>query len=66
MATDPRVESRASQPLPEESAAGATDDATAMAEAILEESDERQADRDDDPGADIEHRTSEEATPPSD
>jgi hypothetical protein len=45
--------------LPEEVEAG-TDDATAQAEAILEESDEREADRVDPPGQPVEHRRSED------
>ena len=61
---DPRVRSRAASPLPEEMAAG-TDEAEAQAEAIIEESDERQNERDAAPEAPIERRTSDEATPPS-
>jgi hypothetical protein len=53
--------------LPEEQAAG-SDDAHAQAEAILQESsersDERDRDRDAPAGSDVEHRTSDEATPP--
>ena len=47
--------------LPEEKAAGSADP-EAQADAILAESEERSAERDDDPDADVEHRTSEEAT----
>jgi hypothetical protein len=46
---DRRVEERAAELLPEETAAG-SDDPEAQAEAILAESDERQADRDAAPG----------------
>ena len=57
---DPRVKARAEALLPEEIAAG-TDDATAQAAAILEESDEREADRVDPPGGPgVEHRRSED------
>jgi hypothetical protein len=54
-----RVKARAEALLPEEVEAG-TDDATAQAEAILEESDEREADRVDPPGQGVEHRRSED------
>lgn len=46
-------------PLPEERAAG-TDDPAAQAEAILEESEERVADRDAAPDSRVEHRASED------
>jgi hypothetical protein len=59
------VKARASDQLPEETAAGAGDPAV-QAKAILEESDERQDSRDDKPDAVVDRRTSEEATPPSD
>ncbi len=59
---DTRVEGRA-ELLPEELAAG-SDDPEAQAEAILEESDERTLDRDAAPSSYVEHRTSDEATPP--
>lgn len=61
---DRREQSRATSPLPEEEAAG-IDDPDAQAAAIIEESDERQADREAAPGSVIEHRTSSEATPPT-
>jgi hypothetical protein len=51
--------------LPEEEAVG-SDDPEAQARAILAESDERQADRDAAPSTHLEHRSSEEATPPVD
>ncbi|HZQ59142.1 MAG TPA: hypothetical protein VFA84_13965 [Acidimicrobiales bacterium] len=54
-----RARSRAAERLPEE-AVGDADVATAMAEAVLEESDERQDGR----GGRVEHRTSRDATPP--
>ena len=60
---DDRVERRAAALLPEEQAAG-SDNARAQAEVILEESDERQADREAAPDSFVEHRTSDEATPP--
>jgi hypothetical protein len=63
MADDDRVAERAAELLPEEAAAG-SDDPEAQAEAILAESDERQADRDAAPGTHIEQRTSEEVTDP--
>ena len=61
---DDRETTRANQLLPEEDAAG-SDDPAAQAEVILEESDLRQADRDAAPDSYVEHRTSDEATPPT-
>jgi hypothetical protein len=61
---DEQVSSR-SELLPEEQAAG-SDDPAAQAEAILEESDERVMGRDAVPDAELEQRTSEDATPPPD
>lgn len=58
------MEGRADELLPEEMAAG-SDNPEAQAEAILEESDERQEDRSAAPGSVVEHRTSDEATPPA-
>lgn len=55
-----RARARAAERLPEE-AVGDADVATAMAEAVLEESDERQERR----GGGVEHRTSRDATPPA-
>ena len=52
------------EPLPEEKAAG-TDDPEAQAEAILEESEQRIAGRESAPSSHVEHRTSDEATPPA-
>lgn len=60
-----RVRARAASPTAEERAAG-IDDPVAQAEVILEESDERQEDRDAAPSSFVEHRTSDEATPPTD
>lgn len=60
-----REQSRAASPLPEEETAG-IDDPNAQAAAIIEDSDERQDDRDASPGSIVEHRTSSEATPPPD
>ncbi|MCD9622864.1 hypothetical protein [Rhabdothermincola salaria] len=51
--------------LPEEERAG-SDDPEAQAAAILAEGDERTEDRDAAPGTRVEHRTSEETTPPPD
>jgi hypothetical protein len=59
---DERVSTR-SELLPEEKAVG-SDDAEAQAEAILADSDERTASRDASPGTHLEHRTSEDTTPP--
>ncbi len=65
-APDPkRVQDRADELLPEEQAAG-VDDPEAMAEAILEESDERTVDRIAPGGEPIERRTSEETVDPVD
>lgn len=61
---DDRVTTRADELLPEEQAAG-SDDAEEQAETILEDSDRREADRDAAPGTHLEHRTSDEATPPA-
>ena len=61
---DPRVDRRAAELLPEEDAVG-SDDPRRQAEVILEESDARSADRDAAPASFVEHRTSDEATPPA-
>jgi hypothetical protein len=58
--SDDRVESRAEHLLPEEEAAG-SDDPTAQAEVILEESDEREAEPEAAPDTILERRTSQEA-----
>ena len=50
--------------LPEEAAVG-SDDPEAQTEAILEESDVRTVARDAAVGDQVEHRTSDEATPPA-
>ena len=55
---DDRVARRAAELLPEERLE--TEDPDAQAEAILAESDERQADRDAAPSTHLEHRRSEE------
>jgi hypothetical protein len=60
-----RVVARADDPTAEEAAVG-SDDPEAQAEAILEESDERTLGRDGSPDADVEHRTSDQATLPPD
>ena len=61
--SDDRIDRRAAHLLPEEDEVG-SDAPRAQAEAILEESDERSADREAAPGSVVEHRTSDEATPP--
>jgi len=58
--SDDRVESRAEHLLPEEVTVG-SDDPEAQAEAILEESDEREYDPNAAPDTVLERRTSEEA-----
>ena len=58
-----RVDRRAADLLPEEQAAG-SDDPQAQAEAILIDSDLREADLDAAPDSFVEHRTSAEATTP--
>jgi deazaflavin-dependent oxidoreductase (nitroreductase family) len=62
MPDDEHVAKRA-ELLPEEKVVG-SDDPEAQAEAILEESEERTASRDASPGTHLEHRTSDEVTPP--
>jgi hypothetical protein len=61
---DERVAERA-ELLEAERAAG-SDDPERQARIILEEGDERTFDRDAAPGSFVEHRTSDEATPPPD
>ena len=63
-AQDRRVAKRANALLPEEDAVG-SDDPTQQAEVILEESDARSEDRNAAPDSFVEHRTSDEATPPT-
>ncbi len=58
-----RVQARAEQLLSEEIEVG-SDDPEAQAEAILEESDERTADRVSPPGKPVEHRRSEDTVEP--
>jgi hypothetical protein len=60
-----RIEQRAAELLPEERSAGSADP-QAQAEAVLAESDEREADVDAAPDSFLEHRTSEQAAPPAD
>ena len=60
---DDRVTARAKHLLPEEKVVGSADPER-QAEAILEESDRRQEDRETAPDAELEQRTSDEATPP--
>ena len=54
-----RIKARAEALSPEEEDAG-SDDPMAQAAAILEESDERESDREDPPGQGVEHRRSED------
>jgi hypothetical protein len=56
---DDRTEQRAAELLPEETVAGSADP-KAQAAAILEESDEREADLEAAPSSFLEHRTSEQ------
>ena len=63
-AQDRRIDRRAAALLPEEDVVGSADP-RAQAEAILEESDARSEDRDAAPTSFVEHRTSDEATPPT-
>ena len=60
---DDRVAGRA-ELLPEEEAVG-SDDPEGQAREILADSDERTADRDAAPSTHLEHRTSEDVTPPT-
>lgn len=60
---DERVQQRA-ELLPEEEAVG-SEDPQAQAEAILEDSEARTVSRDASPGTHLEHRTSDDATPPA-
>jgi hypothetical protein len=60
---DSRVARRAASLLPEEDVAG-SDDPHAQAAEILADSDARSLDREAAPGSFVEHRTSDEATPP--
>lgn len=61
---DRRVARRAAELLPEEDVVGSADPMR-QAEVILEESDARSEDRDAAPDSFVEHRTSDEATPPT-
>lgn len=60
-----RVGTRAANLLPEEEQAG-SDDPQAQAQALLEDSEARQSDRDAAPHAVVEHRSSDGTTPPLD
>jgi hypothetical protein len=64
--TDDRAEQRAADLLPEEIAAGGSADPDAQAEAILAESDEREADLEAAPDSFLEHRTSAQTMTPGD
>jgi hypothetical protein len=63
---DDRTDQRAADLLPEERSAGGSDDPGAQAEAILAESDEREADLAAAPSTVLEHRTSEQTVTPGD
>ena len=63
-ATDPRVARRAAELLPEEDAVGSANPVK-QAEVILDDSDARSEDRNAAPDSFVEHRTSDEATPPA-
>ena len=52
------------RPLTAEEKDAGSDDPAAQSAAILEDSEQRTADRDDAPDTHLEHRTSDEATPP--
>ncbi|MBL7260401.1 hypothetical protein [Paractinoplanes lichenicola] len=58
--TDDRIEQRAAELLPEEQAAGGSADPQAQAEAILAESDEREADPGAAPDSFLERRRSDQ------
>ena len=62
MPDDEHIAKRA-ELLPEEKETG-SDDPEAQAEAILEDSEERTVSREASPGTHLEHRTSDDATPP--
>jgi hypothetical protein len=64
--TDDRTDQRAADLLPEERSAGGSSDARAQAEAILAESDEREADLEAAPSTVLEHRTSPQTITPED
>ena len=64
--SDDRTNQRAADLLPEERSAGGSSDPQAQAEAILAESDEREADLEAAPSSFLEHRTSEQTTTPGD
>jgi len=61
--TDDRIDQRAADLLPEERLAGSADPG-AQARAILEESDEREADLQAAPDSFVEHRTSDQTVDP--
>jgi hypothetical protein len=61
--TDDRIDQRAADLLPEERSAGSADP-QAQAEAILADSDEREADPRAAPDSFVEHRTSGQTVPP--
>jgi hypothetical protein len=64
--TDDRTDQRAADLLPEERSAGGSGDPKAQAEAILADSDEREADLEAAPDSFLEHRTSGQTVTPGD
>jgi hypothetical protein len=64
--TDDRTDQRAADLLPEERSAGGSSDPKAQAEAILADSDEREADLEAAPDSFLEHRTSGQTVTPGD
>ena len=64
--SDDRTDQRAADLLPEERSAGGSADPQAQAEAILAESDEREADLEAAPSTVLEHRTSAQTITPGD
>jgi hypothetical protein len=64
--SDDRTDQRAADLLPEERSAGGSADPQTQAEAILAESDEREADLEAAPSTVLEHRTSAQTVTPGD
>ena len=62
--SDDRIGQRAADLLPEEQAAGGSADPRAQAEAILSDSDQREADQTSAPDSFLEHRRSDQTTTP--
>ena len=62
--SDDRIERRAADLLPEERSTGGSADPRAQAEAILQDSDEREADQEAAPDSFLEHRRSDHTVTP--